>query len=56
MRGPALYLRDIIESMDLIELFVAGMTQDDFKGDIKTSDAVIKRFENIGEATKNIPD
>jgi uncharacterized protein with HEPN domain len=56
MRDPALYLRDILESMELIELFVAGMTQDDFKGDIKTSDAVIKRFENIGEAAKNIPD
>lgn len=56
MRDPALYLKDILESMELIEQFVAGMELEDFKNDIKTSDAVIKRFENIGEATKNIPE
>lgn len=56
MRDPALYLKDILDSIELIEQFVAGMELDDFKKDIKTSDAVIKRFENIGEATKNIPE
>ena len=56
MRIPALYIKDILESMGLIEQFVAGMELEDFKKDIKTSDAVIKRFENIGEATKNIPE
>jgi len=56
MRDPALYLKDILESIELIEQFVAGMELEDFKKDIKTSDAVIKRFENIGEATKNIPE
>jgi uncharacterized protein with HEPN domain len=56
MRDRALYLKDILESIELIEQFVAGMELDDFKKDIKTSDAVIKRFENIGEATKNIPE
>jgi uncharacterized protein with HEPN domain len=56
MRTPALYIKDILESMSLIEQFVEGMELEDFKKDIKTSDAVIKRFENIGEATKNIPE
>lgn len=56
MRSPALYLKDILESIELIEQFVAGMELEEFKKDIKTSDAVIKRFENIGEATKNIPE
>lgn len=56
MRTPALYIKDILESMNLIDQFVAGMELEDFKKDIKTSDAVIKRFENIGEATKNIPE
>jgi uncharacterized protein with HEPN domain len=56
MRNPALYLKDILESIELIEQFVAGMEFEDFKKDVKTSDAVIKRFENIGEATKNIPE
>jgi uncharacterized protein with HEPN domain len=32
------------------------MELEDFKKDIKTSDAVIKRFENIGETTKHIPE
>lgn len=56
MRTPALYIKDILESMNLIDQFVARMELEDFKKDIKTSDAVIKRFENIGEATKNIPE
>jgi uncharacterized protein with HEPN domain len=54
MRTPALYIKDILESMGLIEQFVEGMELEDFKKDVKTSDAVIKRFENIGEATKHI--
>lgn len=56
MRSPALYLSDILESLNLIEQFVEGMELEDFKNDVKTSDAVIKRFENIGEATKQIPE
>lgn len=56
MRTPFLYLNDIMESLNLIEQFVEGMKLEDFKNDIKTSDAVIKRFENIGEATKHIPE
>jgi uncharacterized protein with HEPN domain len=56
MRDPFLYVRDILESIGLIEQFVAGMELEDFRKDIKTSDAVIKRFENIGEAAKNIPE
>jgi uncharacterized protein with HEPN domain len=56
MRRPVLYLRDILESVRLIEQFVVGMELGDFKKDIKTSDAVIKRFKNIGEATKHVPE
>jgi len=56
MRSPALYIKDILESMGLIGQFVEGMELEDFKKDIKTSDAVVKRFENIGEATKHIPE
>ncbi|KJU87132.1 protein containing DUF86 [Candidatus Magnetobacterium bavaricum] len=55
MRDYTLYLKDIIESIGFIEQFVADMELEDFRKDIKTSDAVIKRFENIGEATKHIP-
>ena len=56
MRRHTLYIKDILESIGLIEQFIEGMDLEDFKKDIKTSDAVIKRFENIGEATKHIPE
>ncbi len=56
MRSPVLSLSDILESLNLIEQFVEGLELEDFKNDVKTSDAVIKRFENIGEATKHIPE
>lgn len=56
MRRTALYIKDILESIGLIEQFVEGMELEDLKNDVKTSDAVIKRFENIGEATKHVPE
>lgn len=31
MRDPALYLKDILESIDLIEQFIDGMEIDDFR-------------------------
>ena len=51
-----LFLEDILESMNLIEEYVKGMSFDDFKEDRKTIDAVVRNFEIIGEAAKNIPE
>lgn len=56
MRSSTLSVQDILESIGLIEQYIEGMELEDFKKDMKTSDAVIKRFENIGEATKHIPE
>jgi uncharacterized protein with HEPN domain len=56
MRDYNLYLKDILSAMDSIEAFVEGMSFDEFCTDDKTSSAVIRKFEIIGEATKNIPD
>lgn len=56
MRDPTLYLKDILDAMDAIEKFVEDIEFDEFKRDDKTSSAVIRKFEIIGEATKNIPD
>ena len=50
-----LYLEDIIESILLIEEFTADMDFEQFRKDEKTKNAVIKRLEVIGEATKNVP-
>jgi len=51
-----LYLKDIAEAIESIEQFVKGNTFDDFVKDDKTASAVIRKFEIIGEATKQIPD
>ena len=56
MRDSKLYLKDILESMDAIETFVEGMDFEEFQKDDKTSSAVIRKFEIIGEATKNLPE
>jgi len=56
MIDPTLYLKDILEAMEAIERFVEGMEFEDFKMDDKTSSAVIRKFEIIGEATKNVPE
>ncbi len=54
-RDNKLFVKDIIEAMVSIEKFVEGMTLEELKNDEKTSSAVIRKFEIIGEAAKYIP-
>lgn len=54
-RSVTVYLKDILEAMNSIEKFVADMDFEKFRLDDKTSSAVIRKFEIIGEATRNIP-
>ncbi len=56
MRDYKLYFKDILEAMVSIEKFVGDMSFEDFKEDDKTASAVIRKFEIIGKATKQIPD
>jgi uncharacterized protein with HEPN domain len=56
MRDISLYLQDILGAMLAIEQFVEGISLDEFKKDDKTSSAVIRKFEIIGEAAKQIPE
>ena len=51
-----IYLNDIKSAIISIENFIDKMNFDQFKNDDKTSSAVIRKFEIIGEATKNIPE
>jgi len=51
-----LFVEDILESIELIESYVANMNFDDFKNDRKTIDAVVRNLEIIGEAARNISD
>jgi uncharacterized protein with HEPN domain len=50
-----IYLKDIDKAINSITNFIKGMDFEQFKSDDKTSSAVIRKFEIIGEATKNIP-
>lgn len=55
MRDYRLYLKDILQAMESIEAFVQGMSFDDFKADDRSASAVVRKFEIIGEAAKQIP-
>ena len=55
-RSQELFLSDIIESIDAIRMYVAGMDFNCFSGDRKTFAATIRELEIIGEAIKNISD
>ena len=48
-------MKDIVESCNYIQEFVEGMDFEQFLQDEKTSSAVIRKFEIIGETAKNIP-
>ena len=52
----SLYLKDILDALEAITQFVEGMEFDDFKQDDKTSSAVMRKLEIIGEATKQVPE
>ena len=54
-RDYKLFLKDIVDAMDHIEEFVENMAIDELEADEKTSSAVIRKFEVIGEAVKHIP-
>lgn len=55
MRDHSLYISDILEAFEAIEHFVEGQSFDEFKRDDKTSSAVIRKFEIVGEAAKQVP-
>ena len=54
-RDYKLFIKDILESIERIDEFVEDINFDKFVQDDKTSSAVVRKIEIIGEATKNIP-
>ena len=56
MRDYRLYLKDILSAMEAIEKFTQGMDFEDFKENDMVCSAVIRKFEIIGEASKNLPE
>lgn len=54
-RPVQLLLDEIVESIVKIERYTVDMTKEAFLADEKTSDAVAKNFEVIGEAASRLP-
>lgn len=50
-----LLIEDICEAIEKINRFTANLTKETFKKDEKTSDAVVRNFEIIGEAANRLP-
>ena len=55
-RDSRLYLEDIIETMEKMQGFVAGMTRAEMEVDDKTAFAVMRGFQIIGEAARRVPE
>ncbi len=55
MRDFQVYFEDIIDALNCIEAYTKGLTYEAFVNDRKTVDAVIRNFEIIGEAAKQVP-
>lgn len=51
-----LFLQDIVDAMESIQEFLGDMNLNELIKDDKTSSAIIRKFEIIGEATKHLPD
>ena len=47
-------LRDILEAARLVEAYVKGVSEAEFRLDTQKQDAVIRRIEVIGEATAHL--
>ena len=55
-RNFKLYIDDIIKYIDRAEQYTINLTYEDFLKDSKTSDAVIRCIEVLGEASNKIPE
>jgi len=49
-RNLNLYVKDILNSIRLIEIYSKGLTVEKLKKNIRTQDAIVRRLEVIGEA------
>ena len=55
-KNADIFVRHILDSVEQIEKYTKGISYEDFLASRQIQDAVIRRFEIIGEAMKNIPD
>jgi uncharacterized protein with HEPN domain len=48
------YFEDILECIKKIDIYITGISYDDFIKDSKTVDAVVRNLEVIGEAARQV--
>jgi uncharacterized protein with HEPN domain len=53
-RDVRVYIEDVLESISAIEEYTQTLTEEEFHNNRQVQDAVLRRFEIIGEAVKNI--
>lgn len=54
MKRDRVYLKHILDAISNIEEFLAGVTREEFLGNVEKQYAVLRGLEIIGEATKNL--
>jgi uncharacterized protein with HEPN domain len=54
-RDPLVYLDDILKACRAIQRYTADLTFESFADEQTAIDAVVRNFQVIGEAAKNIP-
>jgi len=54
-RDNLIYLRHILDAISRIEEYTEGMKYEDFMNSNLVQAAVVREFEIMGEATKNLP-
>lgn len=55
-KETSVFLKHILESIELIEKRIQGVTYKTFVNDVDLQDMVIRRLEIIGEAVRNLPE
>ena len=55
-KDPNIFLTHILESIDAIEEYLDGVTEEKFHTSREKQDLIVRRLEIIGEAAKNIPE
>lgn len=53
-KDPKVFLKHILESIEWIEKDIENLTEDQFMENVPIQDAVVRRFEIIGEAVRNL--
>ena len=55
-RPVDLLIEDILEAIKKVHRYAEDMTEETFKADDKTVDAVVRNLEIMGEAASRLPD